>query len=278
MRRIGSDCQCGVVMKKIILLFMLGLVLLCLAGVFHLFSNGVLWFNNPSRADFPVRGVDVSEYQGDIDWQTLAAQDIQFAFIKATEGSGHVDPMLEQNLQNAQKTELMLGFYHFFSFDSSGFTQAENFIAAVPRDENMMPPVVDIELYGDHRKSPPHAQSVFPILDALLGRLTAHYGKKPILYATSETYLAYIRGRYEGYPLWIRSVIKAPSLPNKARWTFWQYKDRETLPGYKGRERFIDMNVFYGTPKQFEAFVHEIVEPVQEPDWSLPDDESYGSE
>ena len=52
-----------------------------------LFYNGVVLFNNPSNMEFPVRGVDVSSYQGTIDWNVLASQNIQFAFIKATEGN-----------------------------------------------------------------------------------------------------------------------------------------------------------------------------------------------
>ena len=75
------------------------LIALILAGVLlaSLFWFGVLKFNNPSRQTYPVRGVDVSVYQGDIDWQILADQNIDFAFIKATEGSSFVDPNFSYN-------------------------------------------------------------------------------------------------------------------------------------------------------------------------------------
>ena len=53
-----------------------------------LWYNGLIWPNTPSKKKYPVRGVDVSSYQGEIDWETLENQDIDFAFIKATEGSG----------------------------------------------------------------------------------------------------------------------------------------------------------------------------------------------
>lgn len=99
-----------------------------------LWYNGLIWPNTPSKKKYPVRGVDVSSYQGEIDWETLENQDIDFAFIKATEGSGYEDEYFQQNFQNASETGIRIGAYHFFSFDSSGITQAENFIKTVPKN------------------------------------------------------------------------------------------------------------------------------------------------
>ena len=67
-------------------------LLLAILVLFALARNGTILLNNPSRSQYPVRGVDVSRYQGHIDWNILASNDICFAFIKATEGSTHVDP------------------------------------------------------------------------------------------------------------------------------------------------------------------------------------------
>ena len=78
-------------------------------------------------------GVDVSAFQGKIDWHILAGESISFAFIKATEGSGYVDDNFEDNWRKASQTDLKIGAYHFFSYDSSGLTQAENFIQTVPK-------------------------------------------------------------------------------------------------------------------------------------------------
>jgi lysozyme len=72
---------------------------------------------------------------------------------------------------------------------------------------------------------------------------------KPILYATQAAYDLYLAGRYDAYPLWIRSVFTSPPVD---WWTFWQYSDRAILPGYSGPERFIDMNLFRGTMEEFE--------------------------
>ena len=76
-----------------------------------LFFTGVLKLNTPSRERYPVRGVDVSSWQGEIDWPTLAGQGLSFAFIKATEGSGFTDPRFSYNWEEARKTALRVGAY-----------------------------------------------------------------------------------------------------------------------------------------------------------------------
>jgi len=216
---------------------------------------GVIWFNNPSPQQYPVSGVDVSSYQGVIDWNVLSQQDIGFAFIKATEGSSSQDKRFNYNWENASNTKLKIGAYHFFSYDSSGTAQADNFIQTVPKSMDALPPVIDIEFYRDKEKNPPSKQAANQILDDLLNKLENHFGKKPIIYATQKSYELYIKGAYESYPIWIRDVIKTPTLPDKRNWTFWQYSPRKVLKGYSGEEKYIDMNVFNGTKSDFENFV-----------------------
>ena len=127
--------------KKWWVLLFPGALLLLLGILAALVWNGVILLNYPSVEKYPVRGVDVSAYQGEIDWDTLALQGISFAYIKATEGSSFVDKCFDYNYAQAKKTGLRVGAYHFFSFDSGGDTQAENFIATVEPCENMLPPV-----------------------------------------------------------------------------------------------------------------------------------------
>ena len=202
-----------------------------------------------NRNKYPVFGVDVSNYQGDINWQELEAQNVSFAFIKATEGSGHTDESVRRNLDRAAGTGIKVSAYHFFSFDSAGETQADNFIAAVSRDEIDMPPVVDIEYYGDKRKNKPSQAETESILRPLLSRLEAYYGVKPIIYTTLPVYFRYVKGSFSDYPLWIRSVTFEPDLMN---WKFWQYSDKGTLTGYDGDEEHIDLNVYNGSEEDFE--------------------------
>lgn len=227
------------------------LVLGIIAGTLIWF--GVIQLNGHAAKQFAVHGVDVSEYQGEIQWDVLAAQNIQFAFIKATEGSSYVDKKFSQNWQNAAKTNLRIGAYHFFSFDSSGETQADNFISTVEPVEHMLPPVVDVEYYGDYKKNPPDLEHAEQELLVLLQALEEAYQMKPLIYVTDDTFWA-VRD-FPAYHYWERDVLHGPPGGDKGwMWTFWQYTDREVLDGYDGEERYIDCNVFIGSEETFAAF------------------------
>lgn len=238
--------------------FRVRLIVLCIITfglvLAFLFYSGVIWFNNPSSKDYPVRGIDVSNYQGTIEWSTIAEQEVDFAFIKATEGSSFTDKQFSDNWKTALDTEILVGAYHFFSFDSSGEEQAANFINTVPRLEGTLSPVVDIEFYNDKEKTPPNYDAVYAELTAMLDVLKDYYGVKPIIYTTQKVYALYISKDFQEYPLWIRNVINSPSLENR-EWLFWQYSDHGNLEGYDGEEKFIDLNVFNGSYEKLLSFV-----------------------
>ena len=240
--------------RRLVLLIFIAVVAAAAIVLGCLLYFGMLQLNRPSEEQYPVRGVDVSAYQGEIDWPTLSKQGVHFAFIKATEGSSHVDARFARNWEQAQKTSLRIGAYHFFSFDSAGQTQAENFIKTVPQTEGMLPPVVDLELYGEKKKNPPDKDRVLPELETMLALLEEAYGRKPILYTTAKSYRLYLAEGFAEYDIWIRDVLRKPKLPDGRAWTFWQYTDRARLEGYQGEERYIDLNVFCGTEAEFEAY------------------------
>ncbi|MFF1879477.1 GH25 family lysozyme [Leifsonia sp. NPDC058230] len=230
-----------------------GGALLVLGLCAALVATGTVWPNRIFASTYPVRGVDVSTYQGKIDWPTLARQDIDFAFIKATEGSGSTDSRFTANWAAAQKTGLLVGAYHFLSFDSSGETQAQNIIRTVPATAGALPVTVDLEFYGDYFEHPPSRERVRSILNPLLAALEKHYGVPAIIYATPEAFDRYLRSGYPHNPLWIRSVALPPQLPDGRDWAFWQYSNRDRLDGYDGDEQYIDLNVFSGSLQQLET-------------------------
>lgn len=232
----------------------LGGLILIIAVAFLLVCKGVVIPNSIKADKYQVRGVDVSSYQGDIDWKKLSSQGISFAFIKATEGSSHEDQYFKYNYREAQKAGLRVGAYHFFSYDSEGRTQAENFINTVEKYESMLPPVIDVEFYGDKESNPPDKTAVHEQMDIMVSLLEEHYGMKPIIYATAKSYSMYIKGDYKDCDIWIRNVVIKPRLDDGRKWTFWQYTDKETLEGYSGKERYIDMNVFCGSREEFEGY------------------------
>src|SRR4051812_45438591 len=127
-----------------------------------------IWIpNEPSRQRYPIRGIDVSHHQRDIDWAAVKASGISFAYIKATEGADFKDSKFSENWNNSNAAQIVRGAYHFFTFGTSGESQAANFIAAVSSDANMLPPAIDLEFSGYNetrrpsRKEFAHELSVF---------------------------------------------------------------------------------------------------------------------
>ncbi len=232
------------ILRCITALFLLVLLLLGSFVVYRVKITG----NVPNSNKYTVYGVDVSRYQGDIEWDTLAEQDIAFAFLKATEGSSYVDSSFAINWVQSQESGIIVGAYHFFSFESAGETQAENYIATVGELFNNLPPVVDLEYYGEYVNNPLSREETREILDALLLTLEEYYGVKPILYTTTMCYYQYIfGGDYGDYPLWIRNTYYEPF----ENWTFWQYSDEGTLEGISGEVGYIDLNVYRSSWETF---------------------------
>ena len=199
------------------------------------------WFVSEKNSTI---GVDISSYQADVDMERLREQDIGFIFIKATEGSSHQDPMFAVNWENAGKAGLPAGAYHFFSYDSPGSTQAENFINTVGDDlSGRLLPVVDVEYYGDKEENPPAKEDVIRELTVFLDALEAHYGVKPMIYTRSDIYDRYLEGFSGQYKMWMSSLYTPLRWNYKGDWYIWQYLNRGILEGYSGGERYIDLNV-----------------------------------
>jgi lysozyme len=131
-------------------------------------------------ADRYVQGVDVSRHQGDIDWHRLAGTDIRFAYIKATEGGDHVDPLFRQHWKGAGEAGLRRGAYHFFTLCRPGALQAANFIGIAPRDSEL-PSAVDLEHMGPCREGPTMTDIPRQV-DAYLDTVQRATGRRPILY------------------------------------------------------------------------------------------------
>jgi lysozyme len=210
-------------------------------------------FGKLSPKNYPVHGVDVSRWQGNIDWQTLKSQGANFVYIKATDGGDHLDPMFKKNWRAAERAGLKRGAYHFFYWCRLASEQADWFIRNVPRVEGALPPVIDVEWNG--QSSCKRRLSRTKVLDKMkvfMDRLEAHYGQRPIIYTAPDFYRDNLRGAFENYPFWLRAVARHPSKIYPGRnFVFWQYSGSGLSHGVKGR---IDLNVFNGSEAQWRAF------------------------
>lgn len=189
---------------------------------------------------YEVKGVDVSHYQGVIDWDLLAADGHDFAFIKATEGEELKDEAFAANWHLAGLTGMRRGAYHFFRPEVMPDIQATNFIAEVELRPGDLPPVIDVENRGNLSV----AQLVSRVKKLSLV-MELHYGVKPIIYTGQNFYNRFLAGQFDDHPLWLaRYDYDEPVTVCGRNYNFWQYTDSGQLPGVVGD---IDRNVFLGT-------------------------------
>ena len=162
---------------------------------------------------YPVHGIDVSKYQGDIDWSTVRRAGIDFAFIKATEGGDHTDDRFRRQLGGARAAGMPRGAYHYYYFCRPALEQAAWFINHVPQGRDrpapgprprVDPQVEDLHLPARRRPRSVAEARIF------LAALTAYYGRRPVIYTTVDFYRDNELWRLDDYPFWLRSVAGHP--------------------------------------------------------------------
>jgi lysozyme len=202
----------------------------------------------------PVHGVDVSKYQGQIDWDQVRGAGVSFAFIKATEGGDRVDSRFQENWEGARRAGIPRGAYHFTYWCRPMADQIAWFIRNVPNDPDALPPVLDLEWNFDSPTCPrriPVAQAQAKIRE-FLHAIERHYGKRPIIYADITFHREVLaNNEFAQYPFWVRSVRTVPHerYPGR-RWAFWQITATGRIAGINTP---VDRNVFAGTHAQWQA-------------------------
>lgn len=222
-------------------------VIICisLSAAFLLYKAldlGLFWFVYPSEEKYPIRGIDVSNHQGDINWNAIPNSKISFVYIKSTEGGDFKDKSFHKNWKEAKNAGFKVGAYHFFTLCKSGKEQAENFIQTVPKEIDSLPPVVDLEFVGNCNNRP-KVENVQNEIQVYLDRIDSYYETKTILYLTNEFIDQYLDDNLFNHPVWIRNIFFHPNSFSKIEWLIWQYKSTERLPGIKGP---VDINVLNG--------------------------------
>lgn len=165
-----------------------------------------------------------------------------------------MDERFEYNWKEANDTGMKVGAYHFLSYDTGGKAQARNYIDTVDRKWGMLPPVVDVEFYGEYDTTHPSQKKLRKVLDDVLAELESHYGEKPIIYTNSYIYNEYISGEYDDYDIWISAHDIPEALSDGRQWTFCQYTFYGKSPSVAGGEKYVDMNVFNGSSWDFRKY------------------------
>lgn len=211
-------------------------------------------FGKAAPQHHAVHGVDISRWQGEIDWPKLRSQGANFAYIKATDGGDHLDPMFKTNWRRAAEAGVRRGAYHFFYWCRTAAEQADWFIRNVPKVKGALPPVIDVEWNGTSRcKKRPSRANVLEKMQVFMDRLEAHYGQRPVIYTAPDFYRDNLKGAFPDHPFWLRAVAEHPSKVYPGRkWIFWQYSGSGLSQGVNGR---IDLNVFHGGESEWRQWV-----------------------
>lgn len=205
-----------------------------------------------------VRGVDVSRWQGDIDWAKLASK-TRFVFIKVSQAR-FTDPRFETNW-NQSRDRLLRGGYHFYEPGEDPRGQAAYFAStlAATGDIGELPPVLDLE------RGPVTWGEVVAFMEEVQQRT----GRTPILYTTVSFMQSqglanpYVEAG-QPYPLWIAWYGRndgrppnyiGPELPWRGTWAFWQYTSKGPGREYGVSSRYIDLNFFHGNQVALVRFL-----------------------
>ena len=199
----------------------------------------------PAGAATYANGVDVSHYQGLINWTQVAAKSYRFTFAKATEGTTLVDATYPVNRAGAEGMGMRFGAYHFgrpsgtgpATINASAIAQADHFVDVAQPQAGELPPVLDLEATGGLS-----AKSLVQWAQAWLDEVKARTGVSGFVYASPNFWKerlgntsAFALG---GYRLWVAHWTKngAPSVPAEnwggLGWTFWQWTDCASVPGF----------------------------------------------
>jgi lysozyme len=241
-----------------------GVAALALAGALSACGGGAgpvdvfAGSNFPHPRDYPIHGIDVSKFQGEIDWNAVASSGVKFAYIKATEGGDHADERFQANWDGAKAAGIERGAYHFVYWCRPPMEEMNWFEQNAPVDPSALPPVLDVEATPTSKTCKRHLSQAAAIADmkVMLEEMERHYGKRPIIYSTVDFYQAILSdGAFMDYPIWVRSTKYHPTVKYGTRpWAFWQYQSDAYVNGIKPK---VDRNAFFGTKAQWEAFLKE---------------------
>lgn len=233
--------------------WLFGIAIVCVyVWIFYYFfvgPTGFRWRAMYGDAQYPegyeIQGIDISHYQGEIDWALLRTAminkcPVRFVIIKSTEGASLVDDYFNENFEQAHDFGFIRGAYHFWSLRSSAREQAYFYLNNVKLFPGDLPPILDVE---HKRKDQPVDEFQRDVL-TWLHIVENQYHVKPILYTNYKFKLQNLNDkRFDSYPYWI-SHYYVEKMEYKGEWKFWQHTDAGKLPGISG---YVDLNIYNGS-------------------------------
>ncbi|MGN1114602.1 MAG: glycoside hydrolase family 25 protein [Oscillospiraceae bacterium] len=233
------------------------IVLVCIAVIFVnvviMFATGKLWFNQPKKSDYPIRGAFVDAELGTIDWKKFSGQNIKAVYIKATEGTSYKDRTFDYNWKHSAETTIYSGAYHVLNPAKSGKEQAEYFCKTIGDISGRLIPAVEVKLSGIYSVFAPSKETADKNLKEFLDYVYNQYGVNSVIICNSRTYKKYVDSAFsDDYSVCYESFYKKPS--DNVKCDFWSFSPRNRFGGYENKKEYVTQFVYnsYITDEEFK--------------------------
>lgn len=184
-------------------------------------------------------GIDVSHFQGDVNWEKVKEDGTKFVFIKATDGLDFIDPMLKINLKGVETVELPFTTYHFYEPKDDPIEQAKHYLSTIKKSGQKLRPVLDVEITAEMKPD-----KLRRGVKRWLKYVEKALGCRPIFYTYTEFWNKYLKEEFTEYPLWLADYSKKITLPKGVKsWSIWQHSQRGEVDGIDG---YVDLNLLNG--------------------------------
>ena len=194
----------------------------------------------PARSqDAKYNGIDISSHQGYIDWAKVSSdKDINFVYIKATEGATYHSPHYPHNITQARRHGLLVGSYHYLTSSSSIDEQFNNFSKYALKSTQDLIPMLDVEVRGDWSRS-----QLIDSVNKFCHLVENLYGVQPMIYSTMGFYNKNLAPSFNKHLLYIgRYSNEEPEINWEGEYTIWQYSETGIIPGI---DAYVDLCRFH---------------------------------
>jgi len=194
----------------------------------------------PARSqDAKYNGIDISSHQGYIDWAKVSSdKDINFVYIKATEGATYHSPHYPHNITQARRHGLLVGSYHYLTSSSSIDEQFNNFSKYALKSAQDLIPMLDVEVRGEWSRS-----QLIDSVNKFCHLVENLYGVQPMIYSTMGFYNKNLAPSFNKHLLYIgRYSNEEPEINWEGEYTIWQYSETGIIPGI---DAYVDLCRFH---------------------------------
>lgn len=199
-----------------------------------------------TQAGKALHGIDISHFQGAVNFNSVAESGIKFVYLKATQGTDFVDPtyqdrisalqQLNSNNKQLKKEPLLHGAYHFYQPAQDPVAQAQFFLKQVQNHKHSLPPMLDVEISQGTKP-----EEIQKGVTAWLAYVQQALNCKPILYSYGDFWTENLGAEFNSFPFWLADYAPHPSVPKGLlNWRLWQYQDKGRVPGI---ESTVDLDV-----------------------------------